>query len=109
MRDVKKMEIISEVEGPSVALTRPIHYSVYTEFFFCVCVVGLFSALPVETKVVWSQGLKRSVDITFKASSSVPPLSQEMSLSHKLYLSLEKQTGHLGINWFPRPLSLISI
>lgn len=41
--------------------------------------------------VVWSQGLKGSVDVTFKAWSSVPPLWQEMSLSHGLCLSQEKQ------------------
>lgn len=39
----------------------------------------------------WLCGLKGSVDITFKAWSSVLPLSQEMSVSHGLCLLQEKQ------------------
>lgn len=61
----------------------PIHYYIHRSVWLRS--VSLFSApleLPVEMVVVWSQGPEGSVDMTFKAWSSMPPLSQEMSLSH---------------------------
>lgn len=68
--------------------THPIHYAVYSSRLAQIS-RSIFSSAAFV--VVWSQGLKGSVDTTFKAPSSVPARSQEMSLSLGLCLSQEKQ------------------
>lgn len=69
----------------------PIHYTVYSSRFWLRSLGLFWASAAFEMVVVWSQGLKGSVDMTFKPWSSVPPLSQEMNFSHGLCLSQEKQ------------------
>lgn len=72
--------------------THPIHYSLYSSHWLTsLCLFSAPPELPVGMVVVWSWGLKGSVDMTFKAWGSMLPLSQEMNLSHGLCLSHEEQ------------------